>query len=87
MVDVTVRTGQPEDLEAAVAVYRAASKARRGGRRTSREREELVRRELRRPGLFFVVAEDAGVLIGIASAMPGLADGGTGVAPALRLAA
>ncbi len=78
MAEVILRGGRPEDIDAAVAVWRVASAARRGGRPTSPQREERVRASARKPDAFLVIADDSGTIVGMALAMQGLADDAAG---------
>jgi ribosomal protein S18 acetylase RimI-like enzyme len=73
-----VRRGSAVDGELAVAVWRAASAARRGGRPVRAEHEERVRSYLRKPHAFLLLAEDAGEVVGMGVGMQGLADDGAG---------
>lgn len=75
---VVIRSGRPTDVDPAVAVWRAASEARREGLAVAAGREEQIRRALRKPGAFLLVAEDGGDIVGMAVGMQGLADDGTG---------
>ncbi|MEJ7763369.1 MAG: GNAT family N-acetyltransferase, partial [Thermomicrobiales bacterium] len=78
MGEVVLRRGLPGDFDAAVAVWRVASAARRDGRPSSPEQEARVRASLRKPDAFFVVADDAGVVVSMAVGMQGLAHDGAG---------
>ncbi len=78
MTGVIVRRGYTSDIERAVAVWRAASSARRGGQPVSAEREARVRSSLQKPDAFLLVADDEGEVVGMALGMQGLADDGTG---------
>lgn len=78
MDDVTIRRGEPADVEPAVAVWRAASAARQGGRQVRQESERRVRGYVRKPGAFLLVADAAGEVVGMALGMQGLADDGAG---------
>ena len=78
MGEVVLRLADAEHAEAAVAVWRAASTARRGGRPPSSERDARVRAHLREPGALLVVAEDAGAAVGMAAGVPGRTDDGAG---------
>jgi ribosomal protein S18 acetylase RimI-like enzyme len=75
---VAVRAGAGVDVEAAVAVWRTANIARRGGRPMPAEHQLRVRRHLERPDAFLLVAEDAGQVVGMAVGMQGRADDGAG---------
>jgi hypothetical protein len=72
------------DGELPVAVWRAASAARRGGRPVRAEHEERVRSYIRKPDAFLLLAEDAGEVVGMGVGMQGLADDGAGP-PVLEL--
>ncbi|MCA1824579.1 MAG: N-acetyltransferase family protein [Mycobacteriales bacterium] len=73
-----VRRGGPADIEPAIAVWRAANEARRGGIPVRAEHESRVRSYAGRPDNFLVVAEDNGMFVGMALGMQGLADDGAG---------
>lgn len=78
MTGVLVRRAEPSDTEPVVAVWRAASAARHGGRPVSAEREARLRGSMRKPDAFLLVADDAGEIVGMALGMQGLADDGAG---------
>ena len=78
MTEVVLRCGSAADGELAVAVWRAASAARRGGRPVRAEHEERVRSYTRKPHAFLLLAEDAGEVVGMGVGMQGLADDGAG---------
>ena len=78
MTDVLARCAEPSDIEPAVAVWRAASAARRGGRPVSAEHEARLRGWVLQPDAFLLVADDAGEIVGMALGMQGLADDGAG---------
>ncbi len=78
MTGILMRLGDPSDIEPAVAVWRAASAARRGGRPVSAERERRLRDSLQKPDAFLLVADDAGEIVGMVVGLQGLADDGTG---------
>jgi ribosomal protein S18 acetylase RimI-like enzyme len=78
MGEIVLRRGQPEDSEAAIAVWLSARAARRGGHPASAEREAHIRASMRKPDAFLVVADDAGTIVGMAVGMQGLADDGAG---------
>jgi ribosomal protein S18 acetylase RimI-like enzyme len=78
MAEVVVRGSQPEDFDAAFAVWRDASTARRGGLPPSARREEQVRETMRTPDALHVVADDGGTIVGMALAQVGRADEGMG---------
>ena len=78
MPDPTLRPGGPDDIEAAIAVWRAANTARRGGRPIPPAREEQIRRAIAKPDAFLLVADDAGQVVGMALGMQGLAADGAG---------
>jgi hypothetical protein len=75
---VVVRCGSAVDGELAVAVWRAASATRRGGRPVRAEHEERVRSCLRKPDAFLLLAEEADEVVGMGVGMQGLADDGAG---------
>lgn len=66
MTGVLVRLGNTSDIERAVAMWRAASKANHGGRPVSAEREAKLRGSMQKPDAFLLVADDAGEVIGMA---------------------
>jgi ribosomal protein S18 acetylase RimI-like enzyme len=74
---VTVRVGGPEELEAGIAVWRAANSARLG-RPVRAQHETRVRSYGDAEGFFFVVAEDGGSVVAGAIGMQGRADDGRG---------
>jgi ribosomal protein S18 acetylase RimI-like enzyme len=78
MGSARVRNGRTEDREAALDAYLAANDARRGGLPTPAHHVERVRGSLANPAALFLIAEDAGVCVGMALAMQGLADDGAG---------
>ncbi len=78
MADVIMRCANATDIESALAVWRAASTARRGGRSAPIEREERVRESVQRPGGLLLVADDAGQIVGMGLAMQGRGDDGAG---------
>ena len=78
MSDVTLRRGGTADIEPALAVWRAANSARRGGRSVPAQHEDRVRGYARKPGAFLLVADDAGEVVGMGLGMQGLADDGAG---------
>lgn len=78
MDGVVLRRGLPEDVDAAAAVWRVASAARRGGRPVPPEHEVRVRASLRGTDAFVVVAADSGAVVGMAVGRQGLADDGAG---------
>lgn len=75
---VAIRPGLAEDFDAMVAVWRAASAARRGGVAVRPEREEQVRCALRKPDAFLLVADDGGDTVRMALGVQGRADDGAG---------
>lgn len=77
-VEFAIRAGHPSDIDAAVAVWKAANTARRGGVNVPPEHESRVRRYLRKPDTFLAVAAaDTGV-VGMAVGMQALDDDGAG---------
>jgi len=78
MTDVIMRCANATDIEPALAVWRAASTARRGGRPAPIEREESVRESVRRRGGLLLVADDAGQIVGMGLAMQGRGNDGAG---------
>lgn len=78
MGTLVLRSGLPQDFDAAIAVWRAASAARRGGRPPSPEREAQVTGQVRKPDAFLVVADDGAGVVGMAVGVQGLADDGAG---------
>ena len=75
---LAARLGRPEDVDAAVEVWRVSNAARRGGRPNPPGHEERVRGAMRKPDAFLVVADDRGSVAGMALAMQGLAGDGAG---------
>jgi ribosomal protein S18 acetylase RimI-like enzyme len=78
VTEVVLRRGRAADVEPAVAVWRAAQAARRGGRPVWAEHEERVRGYARRSDAFLLLAEDADDVVGMGLGMRGLADDGAG---------
>src|SRR5215204_3081895 len=78
MGDAVIRRGGSEDVEPAVAVWLAANTARRDGMPPRPEQEARARGQVRRPGAFLLVADDADDVVGMALGMQGLADDGAG---------
>lgn len=76
---VTMRRANAVDIEPALAVWRAASTARRGGRPAPIEREASVREAIQRPGGLLLVADDAGHVVGMGLAMQSRDDNGAGL--------
>ncbi len=75
---MVLRRGSAADGELAVAVWRAAHTARRGGRPVWAVHEERVRTYTRKPDAFLLLAEDAGEVVGMGVGMQGHADDGAG---------
>lgn len=78
MADVIMRRANAIDIEPAIAVWRASSTARRGGRPAPIEREERVRESVQRPGGSLFVADDAGQIVGMGLAAQGRGNDGAG---------
>jgi ribosomal protein S18 acetylase RimI-like enzyme len=76
--DVVLRQGEPADIEPVIAVWRAATTARGGGRPLPPEHETRVRAYLQQPDAFLLVADAAGTPVGLALGMQGRADDGAG---------
>jgi ribosomal protein S18 acetylase RimI-like enzyme len=72
-----IRPTEPGDVEPAIAVWRAANTARRGGRPVSAFEERRVRGAVAKPDAFLLVADDRGV-VGVGLGVQGLADDGAG---------
>lgn len=75
---VQVRAGQATDADAAVAIWRVASTARRDGVPLPDEHEQRVRGYLAATESFLAVASDDDVVVGVALGMQALDDDGTG---------
>ena len=75
---IVIRTGTPADHEAVVDVWRAAATARRGGTVAPPEHEQRVRSRFTLPGVWLVVADDDGEVVGMTSGMPAREDDGEG---------
>jgi ribosomal protein S18 acetylase RimI-like enzyme len=76
----TVRRGGPDDLASALAVWRAAEEARRGGP-ASPEHGDRMRAHMENPTAFLLVADGADGadgIVGMAAGMQGLEDDGAG---------
>jgi GNAT superfamily N-acetyltransferase len=74
---VTVRLGRPEDLVAAAEVWRASSSARRGVSDVGAKETAVVRARVAGEA-WFLVAEEAGRIIGMAAASDAREDDGAG---------
>ena len=75
---VLIRPGNADDFEAAIAVWREANLARRGGRPIAASHEERVRSYSNIPDAFLLVADDGGDVVGMGVGMQGLEDDGLG---------
>ena len=73
-----IRAGEAEDVDAAVAVWRSANTARRGGQPVPDEHEHRVRGYMGKEDAFFLVAEDRREVVGMALGMQALEDDGVG---------
>jgi len=78
VIEVAVRRGGPRDVEPAIAVWRSANTARRGGRQPPPEQEARARGQVRKPSAFLLVAEADGEIAGMVLGLQGLADDGAG---------
>ncbi len=78
MIEAVIRRGEAADVEPAVAVWVAASSARREGQPPRPEQEARTRGRVGDPGAFLFVAEDAGEIVGIALGEQALSDDGAG---------
>lgn len=78
VVAITLRSGGPEDFEAALAVVRAADTARLAGHDAPAVVGERMRAHLESPDSFLTVAEVGGQVVGMALGMQGLSDDGAG---------
>jgi ribosomal protein S18 acetylase RimI-like enzyme len=74
---IRIRRGEPNDVEAAVDVWRAAGAARRGVA-TDERSVSAVRGRLIAPDSWFLVAADSGTTVGMACGMDARADDGLG---------
>jgi GNAT superfamily N-acetyltransferase len=78
-MSVAVRPGRAQDVDPAIEVFRRSNRARRQGVWPQEHaRVEQVRAELRRPDVWFLVADDDSGLVGMAAAMPYRTGAGTG---------
>ncbi len=75
---VRVRAGGSADIDDAVAVWRAADTARRGGEAVPDEHECRVRRNLRKQDAFLLLTHEGGELVGMSVGLQALADDGAG---------
>jgi tRNA (guanine37-N1)-methyltransferase len=75
---LSVRLGDPADVEAAAAVFQRSNLARRRGRPMSAGRVESVIELLQNADSWFLVAEEDGEAIGMTGAAPLRADDGAG---------
>lgn len=73
---IEVRTGRLSDVDAALAVWREASTARRGV--APPDHEARIRASLQNPDTFLSIAEDGPDVIGMAEGMQALDDDGAG---------
>jgi len=76
-VTVTVRPAGPADHDAAIAVWAASDTARRGSP-SPPEVPQMLRERFARDDVWLLVADDDGVVIGVAQGAPARDDGGTG---------
>jgi len=76
-VTVTVRPAGPADHDAAIAVWAASDTARRGSP-SPPEVPQMLRERFARDDVWVLVADDDGVVIGVAQGAPARDDGGTG---------
>jgi len=67
---VTIRSGGPADFETAAQIYFVSGTARRDGRPIEDWRMEQIRAEIATPDAWLFMAEDDGVPIAMAEAMP-----------------
>lgn len=72
-----MRRGGPDDLAPALAVWRAAEEARRGGL-ASPDHGVRVRAHIENPTAFLFVVDGAYGVVGMAVGMQGLEDDGAG---------
>ena len=79
MPDVDIRRAGNVGIEPALAVWRSAGTARRGGIPVAVEREAQVRRTLQEPSAFLFVADDSGQVVGMGLAMQTRSDDGAGL--------
>jgi ribosomal protein S18 acetylase RimI-like enzyme len=75
---VLIRPGTRVDAEPAIAVWRAAYEATRGGAGAADPHTQRVRDFLGEPDAFLVVADDELDIVGMGVGTQGLADGGAG---------
>ncbi len=75
---ITVEAGRKADVHDAVQVYLRSNLARRRGRPIPDTRIEQVAQSLRDPETWFLLAKDAGVPVGVASAKPSRSNDGAG---------
>jgi ribosomal protein S18 acetylase RimI-like enzyme len=75
---IAIRAAEPEDVEPAIAVWRAANTARRGGCPVPAEQEARVRGIVAKRDGFLLVAADAGAVVAMGLGLQGLADDGAG---------
>ena len=80
MQGLIVRAGTVEDIELAVAIYRASNGARRGSP-TPEHHVERVRSTLCRPDALMVIAELDGACVGMGLGVQSRANQGVGAAP------
>jgi ribosomal protein S18 acetylase RimI-like enzyme len=78
MGEVVIRWGEAADVGPAVAVWVAASSARREGQPPRPEQVARTRGRVGDPGAFLFVADDAGEIVGMALGEQALSDDGAG---------
>lgn len=78
MSKISIRPGTPEDIEPAIAVWRAANTARRGGKPAPETDEQRLRGYMTKPDAFLLVSACTTGLVGVGLGMQGLADDGKG---------
>lgn len=75
---VSIRPGGPEDFEVAIDIYGVSTAARRDGRPAEDWRLAQIKVEIENPESWLLLAEDAGVPIAMATAVPSRQDHGAG---------
>jgi GNAT superfamily N-acetyltransferase len=80
MAEITLSAREPQDLQAATTIWRAASTARRLGQSPSAQRGAQVHAALQKPEAFLTLAHENGLPVGMSLATPELADDGAGPA-------
>ena len=74
---IVIRPAEPDDHEAAIAVWQAADEARRDGPAPA-EVPDLLRERFSQEDVWVLVAADGGTVVGVTQGWPAREDDGTG---------